>query len=138
MVSNTPRNVTLPTTLERQGNFSQSVNNNGGRLTVKDPLTGVAFPGNIIPASRLYGPGVALLNLFPQPNATGQIGYNCSCTLIVKRRVKNMIEEEDSAHPLTDEQITARLQTEGIEVTRRIVAKYREHMQIPPTDQRRQ
>ena len=57
--------------------------------------------------------------------------------LIVKRRVKKMIEEEDSAHPLTDEQITARLQTEGIEVTRRTVAKYREDMKIPSTHQRR-
>ena len=58
--------------------------------------------------------------------------------LMVKRRVKKMMEEEDSAHPLTNEQITARLQAEGIEVTRRTVAKYREEMNIPPTDQRRQ
>jgi RNA polymerase sigma-54 factor len=58
--------------------------------------------------------------------------------LIVKRRVKKMIQEENSAHPLTDEQIAARLRAEGIEVTRRTVAKYREEMNIPPTDQRRQ
>ena len=49
-----------------------------------------------------------------------------------------MIEEEDRAHPLTDEQITETLQAEGIEVTRRTVAKYREDMQIPSTHQRRQ
>lgn len=58
--------------------------------------------------------------------------------LILKRRVKKMIEEEDPRHPLTDEQITARLQTEGIDVTRRTVAKYREDMKIPSTHQRRQ
>jgi RNA polymerase sigma-54 factor len=57
--------------------------------------------------------------------------------LIVKRRVKKMIEDENSAHPLTDEQITARLQAEGIQVTRRTVAKYREDMKIPSTHQRR-
>jgi len=57
--------------------------------------------------------------------------------LILKRRVKKMIEEEDPAHPLTDEHITERLQTEGIEVTRRTVAKYREDMRIPSTHQRR-
>lgn len=57
--------------------------------------------------------------------------------LILKRRVKKMIEEEDSAHPLTDEQITERLQGEGIQVTRRTVAKYREDMRIPSTHQRR-
>lgn len=57
--------------------------------------------------------------------------------LILKRRVKKMIEEEDSSHPLTDEQITERLQSEGINVTRRTVAKYREDMRIPSTHQRR-
>jgi RNA polymerase sigma-54 factor len=57
--------------------------------------------------------------------------------LILKRRVKKMIEEEDATHPLTDEQITERLQAEGIDVTRRTVAKYREDMRIPSTHQRR-
>lgn len=57
--------------------------------------------------------------------------------LLLKRRVKKMIEEEDRAHPLTDEQITERLQGEGIDVTRRTVAKYREDMRIPSTHQRR-
>jgi RNA polymerase sigma-54 factor len=57
--------------------------------------------------------------------------------LILKRRVKKMIEEEDPTHPLTDEHITERLQSEGIQVTRRTVAKYREDMRIPSTHQRR-
>jgi RNA polymerase sigma-54 factor len=46
-------------------------------------------------------------------------------------------EEEDSARPLTDEQITRLLQSQGIQVTRRTVAKYREDMKIPSTHQRR-
>jgi RNA polymerase sigma-54 factor len=57
--------------------------------------------------------------------------------LLLKRRVKKMIEEEDSKRPLTDDHITARLQSEGIDVTRRTVAKYREDMKIPSTHQRR-
>ena len=57
--------------------------------------------------------------------------------LLLKRKVKKMIEEEDSAHPLTDEQITAHAAAEGINVTRRTVAKYREDMKIPSTHQRR-
>ena len=81
--------------------------------------------------------GVFELRNFFSEAVQGPSG-NATPLLIVKRRVKKMIEEEDSAHPLTDEQMTARLQTEGIEVTRRIVAKYREDMQIPPADQRRQ
>jgi RNA polymerase sigma-54 factor len=48
-----------------------------------------------------------------------------------------MIEDEDRTRPLTDEQITALLQAEGIDVTRRTVAKYREDMKIPSTHQRR-
>lgn len=57
--------------------------------------------------------------------------------LTLKRMVKRMIEEEDPAHPLTDEQITARLKASGVHVTRRTVAKYREDMRIPSTHQRR-
>jgi RNA polymerase sigma-54 factor len=57
--------------------------------------------------------------------------------LLLKRRVKKMIEEEDPKRPLTDDHITARLQQEGIDVTRRTVAKYREDMKIPSTHQRR-
>ena len=40
--------------------------------------------------------------------------------------------------PLTDEKITALLEADGINVTRRTVAKYREDMKIPSTHQRRQ
>jgi RNA polymerase sigma-54 factor len=55
----------------------------------------------------------------------------------LKRAVKKMIEEEDPAHPLTDDQITQRLHQMGIMVTRRTVAKYREDMHIPSTHHRR-
>ncbi len=48
-----------------------------------------------------------------------------------------MIDEEDAAHPLTDESIMRRLREEGFNVTRRTVAKYREDLKIPSTHQRR-
>ncbi len=57
--------------------------------------------------------------------------------LLLKRMVKKMIEDEDRTRPLTDEQITTLLQRQGINVTRRTVAKYREDMKIPSTHQRR-
>ena len=57
--------------------------------------------------------------------------------LLLKRKVKKMIEDEDRSRPLTDEHITALLRAEGINVTRRTVAKYREDMKIPSTHQRR-
>ncbi len=48
-----------------------------------------------------------------------------------------MIEEEDATRPLTDDQITKKLNEEGIHVTRRTVAKYREDLRIPSTHRRR-
>jgi RNA polymerase sigma-54 factor len=55
----------------------------------------------------------------------------------LKRMVKKMIDEEDSAKPLTDDQIAALLKRQGIQVTRRTVAKYREDLRIPSTHHRR-
>jgi RNA polymerase sigma-54 factor len=80
--------------------------------------------------------GVFELRYFFTESVNGPEGGGTSL-LILKRRVKKLIEEEDSAHPLTDEQITHILQSQGIQVTRRTVAKYREDMHIPSTHQRR-
>src|SRR5205814_4204453 len=63
--------VTVPTALERIGNFSQSVDNTGKPVVVIDPVTGKQFPGNIVPADRINRSGQALLNYFPLPNAPG-------------------------------------------------------------------
>ena len=80
--------------------------------------------------------GVFELRYFFSESVNGPEGGNTSL-LILKRRVKKLIEEEDSSRPLTDEQITRILQSQGIQVTRRTVAKYREDMHIPSTHQRR-
>lgn len=80
--------------------------------------------------------GVFELRYFFSESVNGPEGGNTSL-LILKRRVKKLIEEEDPARPLTDEQITRILQSQGIQVTRRTVAKYREDMRIPSTHQRR-
>src|SRR5258708_11829600 len=62
-------NYMMPTALERQGNFSQTVDTSGKLIPVTDPLNNhVAFPGNIIPANRLDPNGLALLKILPQPN----------------------------------------------------------------------
>jgi len=80
--------------------------------------------------------GVFELRYFFSESVQGPEGGNTSL-LILKRRVKKIIEEEDASRPLTDEQITRILQSQGIQVTRRTVAKYREDMKIPSTHQRR-
>jgi hypothetical protein len=63
---------TVPTELERRGDFSQTVDQAGRLITVIDPAAGAAFPGNLIPAGRINANGRALLNVFPLPNATNR------------------------------------------------------------------
>ena len=57
---------------ERTGDFSQSVDVNGKLIVVKDPTTGLAFPGNIVPSNRIDKSGQALMNFLPQPNFTNR------------------------------------------------------------------
>jgi hypothetical protein len=72
-----PVNVTVPTALERKGDFSLSHDSSGNAVVIKDYQNGNApFPGNVIPQARLYAPGQALLNFYPLPNVTGQNSYN--------------------------------------------------------------
>jgi len=90
-----PRFVTMPTALERNGDFSQSINSTNAKVFVKDPLlaggcsasdTSGCFRDpsratasnplglNIIPTARFNPSGFALLNYFPLPNTFGGSG----------------------------------------------------------------
>jgi len=80
--------------------------------------------------------GVYELRFFFTEGVNGPEGGDMPLVLL-KRKVKKLIEEEDARKPLTDDQLAAELQRQGIQVTRRTVAKYREDMQIPSTHQRR-
>jgi hypothetical protein len=84
---------TVPTVLERQGNFSQT-RNGGQPVVIYDPLTTRTvngqlardpFPGNIIPLNRQDPVGRALLQFFPLPNrpgdASGRGNYAATSTL---------------------------------------------------------
>ncbi len=62
------RQVTVPTQLERTGDFSQTVDVNNRSIPIRDPLANANFPNNVIPASRLSANGRAMLNIFPLPN----------------------------------------------------------------------
>ena len=57
--------------------------------------------------------------------------------MLLKRKVKKLIDEEDPRKPLTDDLIASMLEAQGIDVARRTVAKYREDLRIPSTHQRR-
>src|ERR1700731_4196670 len=80
--------------------------------------------------------GVFELRFFFSEGVNGPEGGDLPLVLL-KRKVKKLIEDEDPRKPLTDDQLAAELQRQGIQVTRRTVAKYREDMQIPSTHQRR-
>jgi RNA polymerase sigma-54 factor len=80
--------------------------------------------------------GVLELRFFFSEGANGPEGADTPL-LVLKRKVKKFIEDEDPKHPLTDDQLAAMLHSQGIQLTRRTVAKYREDMNIPSTHQRR-
>jgi RNA polymerase sigma-54 factor len=80
--------------------------------------------------------GVLELRFFFSEGSNGPEGADTPL-LVLKRKVKKLIEEEDVRHPLTDDQLAAMLKAQGIQLTRRTVAKYREDMNIPSTHQRR-
>ena len=80
--------------------------------------------------------GVYELRFFFSEGVNGPEGGDLPLVLL-KRKVKKLIEDEDARKPLTDDQLAAELRRQGIQVTRRTVAKYREDMQIPSTHQRR-
>ena len=59
----------VPTATERAGDFSRSVDRSGNLIVIKDPSSGQAFAGNIIPANRLSRVAQNFLNLaIPLPN----------------------------------------------------------------------
>ena len=80
--------------------------------------------------------GVIELRFFFSEGSNGPEGADTPL-LVLKRKVRKFIEEEDPKHPLTDDQLALKLQHQGIQLTRRTVAKYREDMNIPSTHQRR-
>lgn len=60
--------LTVPTALERAGDYSQTVDLNGRQVIIRDPSAGAAFPGNLIPKARLNAHGQKMLEMFPSPN----------------------------------------------------------------------
>ncbi len=80
--------------------------------------------------------GVIELRRFFTEGMMNEEGEEVS-TRIIKLRIKKLIEEEDSHNPITDDQVVKILAKEGIKLSRRTVAKYRDQMQIPGSRERR-
>jgi len=63
---------TVPTEAERTGNFS-GLTQNGSAVTIYNPLTGLPYANNSIPASQMSAAAVALLKYMPLPNMPGAL-----------------------------------------------------------------
>ena len=80
--------------------------------------------------------GVIELRRFFSEGMMNEEGEEVS-TRILKLKIKKMIEDEDTKKPLTDDQIAKLLSKEGVKLSRRTVAKYRDQMQIPGSRERK-
>src|SRR3989442_6444177 len=58
-------------------------------------------------------------------------------SVTIKQRIRKIIEQEDPRKPLSDSKIVSILQREGLELARRTIAKYREELKIPTSNQRK-
>lgn len=71
---------------------------------------------------------------------SGSLGSNCGeevSTMGIKKRIIEIIEKEDKSKPLSDQQIADILQKEGVNISRRTVAKYRDEANIPSSAKRK-
>jgi Carboxypeptidase regulatory-like domain len=104
-----PYIATLPTDLERAGNFSQSINAAGAQNSIYDPwstqtssdgsvITRTPFPGNTIPSSKQDPIATKYMGALWKPNGPGQ-GYdhlnNYTISLPVKYPYKNFADRVD-------------------------------------------
>ncbi len=80
--------------------------------------------------------GVYELRRFFTEGMRSDTGEDVS-TRVLKLKIKKMIEEEDSHNPITDDEIAKRVAKEGVKLSRRTVAKYRDQMNIPGSRERR-
>lgn len=80
--------------------------------------------------------GVIELRRFFSEGMMNEEGEEVS-TRILKLKIKKMIEEEDTKKPMTDDQIAKILSKEGVKLSRRTVAKYRDQMNIPGSRERK-
>jgi hypothetical protein len=72
----------MPTALERNGDFSQTVDALGRPVTVNDPATGLPFANNQIPRERISPQAAALLGYYPDPTLDSSLRYNYQAPIV--------------------------------------------------------
>jgi len=81
--------------------------------------------------------GVLEMKYFFSSHVDTDTGGECSSTAI-RALIKKLISNENKKKPLSDNKICTQLSDQGIKVARRTVAKYRESLSIPPSNERKQ
>ena len=80
--------------------------------------------------------GVFELKYFFSSHVSTASGGECSATAI-RALIKKLVVAENVTKPLSDSKIASLLEDQGINVARRTIAKYREAMMIPPSNERK-
>jgi RNA polymerase sigma-54 factor len=80
--------------------------------------------------------GVFEMKFFFHSGISSSFGENVS-SVTIKQRIRKIIEAEDQRRPLSDSKIMNILQKEGLVLARRTIAKYREELKIPTSNQRK-
>ncbi|NOZ09743.1 MAG: RNA polymerase factor sigma-54 [Gammaproteobacteria bacterium] len=80
--------------------------------------------------------GILELKYFFSSHVSTTDGGTRSATAI-RSMIKKLIDSEPTMKPISDSKIVGLLEEEGVQVARRTIAKYREHMNIPPSNQRK-
>jgi RNA polymerase sigma-54 factor len=81
--------------------------------------------------------GVFPMKFFFHSGIDREYGENIS-SLSVKRKIEQLITGEDARNPLSDSELMRILNREGIQIARRTVAKYRDELKIPSSNDRKQ
>jgi RNA polymerase sigma-54 factor len=80
--------------------------------------------------------GVFEMKYFFHSGISSSYGESVS-SVTIKQRIRKIIEAEDPRKPLSDSKIVSILQHEGLVLARRTIAKYREELKIPTSNQRK-
>ncbi|MCX2982457.1 RNA polymerase factor sigma-54 [Halieaceae bacterium IMCC14734] len=81
--------------------------------------------------------GIFELKYFFSSHVNTAAGGECSSTAI-RALIRKLVDAENPRKPLSDNKITSLLEDQGIKVARRTIAKYRESLSIPPSNERKQ
>ncbi|OGO76499.1 MAG: RNA polymerase sigma-54 factor [Clostridiales bacterium GWB2_37_7] len=111
---------------------TMTLKNIADKVSVHESTVSRAINGKYVQTNR----GVFEIKYFFTSGVDNQIGDGISSESI-KRMLKNLIDKENHKHPISDQYIADSLTKEGLVISRRTVAKYRDELGIPSSSKRK-